>query len=151
CRALHEGLADLVAAALRRARDAVERRQSFSQLRGVLARAERLRALGQVAVGVAHDLKNFLSPLTMGLGYVQRTLRRGDLRGPDLVRLLEQLEQLLHHGSSTIDRVHRFGRQAAESPRELASLDPLLREALALCRPLLQAHPGARFVLREEL
>jgi len=64
--ALATGLADLAATALGKAAQYAALARSFAELRAskeALARAEKLRALGQMAAGVSHDIKNILNPL----------------------------------------------------------------------------------------
>src|SRR5262245_1791561 len=67
---LAQGLADLVAVALDKATRHAELSRSYAELRAsrqALAKGEKLRALGEMAAGVSHDLKNLLNPLGLQL------------------------------------------------------------------------------------
>jgi C4-dicarboxylate-specific signal transduction histidine kinase len=75
------GLADLAAIALERAAHIARLTQANAELRAsreALARTEKLRALGQMAAGVSHDLKNILNPLSLQAQVVQRAIARGE-------------------------------------------------------------------------
>lgn len=77
---LAEGLVDLAAIALGNAAQLAKLEHSHAELAAsqeMLARSEKLRALGQMAAGVSHDLKNILNPLSLHLQFIDRSLDKG--------------------------------------------------------------------------
>ena len=77
-----EGLIDLAAIGLESSLQIEQLEKSYGDLRAsqdVLARTEKLRALGQMAAGVSHDLKNILNPLSLHLQVAERALVRGKI------------------------------------------------------------------------
>jgi signal transduction histidine kinase len=133
---LANGLSDLVAtllssnaklAALRRAHEELLASQAL------LVRNERLRALGQMAAGIAHDLKNVLNPLSLYLGVINQAAAKGDLaRVPQTV---ERVRDVLRTGTRTIERLRDFSRNQPETTHEVVNLDAIASEAIELARP----------------
>lgn len=99
-----------------------------------LLEAHKLRALGQMASGVAHDLKNILNPLGLQVEVLKRKLRSD----PAALEVLEQMASVLRRGTETIDLLRDFGRQSSEAPAHDVDLSSIAREAIALCRPRAQ-------------
>lgn len=95
-----------------------------------LARTEKLRALGQMAAGISHDLKNILNPISLHLQVVTRAIDRGKL--DDAQESLLEIKQTLTRGVETLERLRSFSRQSEEAKTELVSLDALAREAAAI-------------------
>lgn len=98
-----------------------------------LVRAERLRALGQMAGGIAHDFNNILVSIR---GYADMALL--DLaEAPELVR--EDLQRILTGANDAAEAVRRLQalyRQADDTSDFVAvQLDNLVQEALALSQP----------------
>ncbi len=136
-------LADLAAVALGRAEEMAKLARANAQLRAsreALARTEKLRALGQMAAGVSHDLKNILNPLSMHAQLAQRALARGETE--KVSAGLEECRAVIRRGVETIDRLRAFSRQTPEARATRADLNALVREAIALARPRLSSRAG---------
>jgi signal transduction histidine kinase len=144
--------ADLAAIALGRAAQVQKLVRANSELgasREVLARTEKLFALGQMAAGISHDLKNILSPLSLHIQVVQRAVARGD--SAKAGEALQECTQILKRGVETVDRLRAFGRQSVEAPPRGLDLNDLAREALGIARARLSSHAAARVEIAEEL
>lgn len=131
--ALADGLIDLAAVALGTAAHVAQLERQFEELRAqqeILARTEKLRALGQMAAGISHDLKNILNPLSLHLQVVSRSLERGKL--DDAKESVLEMKQSLQRGLQTLERLRSFSRQSKEEKTELVGLDDLAREAVAI-------------------
>jgi len=98
-----------------------------------LVRTEKLRALGQMAAGISHDLRNLLNPLSLHLQIVERSLRRGDI-GPAAASI-EVMKAALQAGLQTLVRLQAFGRQVPDVLKPGVDLDRLVREAIQLAKP----------------
>jgi signal transduction histidine kinase len=96
----------------------------------LLERSEKLRALGQMAAGISHDLKNILNPLAIHLQVVSRSLDRNKL--DDARESIAEMKQALDRGVQTLDRLRSFSRKEGDARREVVSLDALAREAIAI-------------------
>jgi signal transduction histidine kinase len=136
---LARGVADLAAVALDQAfhRKALE--QNLEELRStreLLARTERLRALGELSTSIAHDLRNILNPLSLQIDLLRRLAKNPE----KVLELAEQMKQVVKRGTETVERLRLFGHQSREVATEVADLDVLVDESAALCRPRLGEH-----------
>jgi signal transduction histidine kinase len=134
------GLIDLAAIALESALQVEQLEKSYADLRAsqdVLARTEKLRALGQMAAGVSHDLKNILNPLSLHLQVADRAIVRGELE--DARESIKEMKQVVARGVETVERLRSYSRQTKESKAELIDLARLLREAAGVAKPRMAA------------
>ncbi len=110
-----------------------------------LANAERLAAVGEVAAGLAHELRNPLAGIQMSLGNL-----RNEITNPDQVERLNlvvaELKRLTHLLNDLLGQTS----QASEPAREI----PLARtvaELLTLARYQLPRHVRLRHAISEDL
>lgn len=128
-----EGLIDLAAMALGTQAHVEQLERQFAALKeqqDMLARTEKLRALGQMAAGISHDLKNILNPLSLHIQVVTRSLDKGLI--DDAKESAVEMKQVVQRGVQTLERLRDFSRQDKESKTELVDLDRLAREAAAI-------------------
>ncbi|MCC6558867.1 MAG: response regulator, partial [Polyangiaceae bacterium] len=115
---LKDRLARLVPAVEREmteARRRAEQRALREELRAsqeTLARSTKLRALGQMAAGISHDLKNILNPISLHLQFLRRAIARGQTAEAE--EAIAEMDQVLRRGVQTIERLREFSRQAPE-------------------------------------
>ena len=150
--ALADGLIDLAAVALNTAAHVQQLERQFDELReqqDMLARTEKLRALGQMAAGVSHDLKNILNPLSLHLQLIARSLDRGNV---DVAKeSTVEMKEVLKRGVQTLERLRDFSRQSKETKTELVDLDRLVREAMAIGKSHAASGSGRVPKIRDEL
>jgi signal transduction histidine kinase len=150
--ALADGLVDLAAVTLANAARLQQLARSHAELKAsqeALARTEKLRALGQMAAGVSHDLKNILNPLSLQLQLVGRAIAHGNYA--DATETVGEMTQVLRRGVQTIERLRDYSRQSRESRAEQVDLDRLVHEASEIARPRMAARGGRMNRTREEL
>jgi PAS domain S-box-containing protein len=108
------------------ARDVTEQRRWEEQI----ARSEKLSALGQLAMGMAHDFTNLLQAV---LGHTQLIAHEPS---PERVsRGLATIEQAVRDGVETVGRIKRFARRDADRKLERVDLRAAVREVLEIVRP----------------
>jgi signal transduction histidine kinase len=98
-----------------------------------LIQSEKLRALGNLASGVAHDFNNILAAI---LGRTQLLLRK--VRDPELLKWLKVIEQLTNVGAETVERIQKFARtHRARSEKDFQELNinEIVQEVLDITRP----------------
>jgi signal transduction histidine kinase len=98
-----------------------------------LIQSEKLRALGNLASGVAHDFNNILAAI---LGRTQLLLRK--IQDQDLVKWLKVIEQLANDGAVTVERMQKFARtQRTRSETDFQELDinEIVQEVVEITKP----------------
>jgi len=146
---LVEGLVDLAASGLAGAARYAELARSYTQLRdsrAALERGEKLRALGQMAAGTSHDLRNILYPLSLHLQFLRRAVGRDALDAQDSIA---KMQAVLKRGMETLDALRSFSQQAPSTRPEAVELDRLAREAIGIGRA--RARRGVAYEIVEEL
>lgn len=104
-------------------RYAVERRHTEN----ALIQGERLRALGEMASGVAHDFNNVLAVI---LGRVELALE--DVTDDRLKKDLKIIEQTALDASSMVRRLQEFSRVRVGHALEAVDLEQLVQHALQM-------------------
>jgi signal transduction histidine kinase len=95
-----------------------------------LVRSEKLRALGQMVAGIAHELNNILSAI---LGQVELLRLRGSASGA--AECIRAVTAAANDGAAVVRRLQEFARQRTAGPLAPVELAPLIHEALELTRP----------------
>ncbi len=122
----------------------LEARRALEELRRTqeqLVRMEKLRALGEMASGVAHDFNNVLAVI---LGRVQLMQRK--VQDATLSRWLGIVEQAALDGAQTVRRIQEFTRIRRDAPTEIIDLNEVVREAVEMTRTRWQDEAQSRGV-----
>ncbi|NWJ47391.1 MAG: response regulator [Chloroflexi bacterium] len=105
---------------------------------------ERLRALGQLAGGVAHDLNNLLSGI-MGAADIIRTETKNILiEHPRIGEALKLIQQVGSDGAEMVRRIQTYSRTTQKGDDEVVSLDTSVYEALKLTESRWKAEAAMR-------
>ena len=125
CRNLYDQVR--LAAGLQTAYEELRRTQQ------VVVQQERLRALGQMASGIAHDINNALSPIT---AYSELLLGKRNIP-PETVR--EYLQAINKSGvdiAHIVARMREFYRRREDSePLQKLNINEIVKEVIGLTRP----------------
>lgn len=109
--------------------------QAYDDLRQTqqaVMQQERLRALGQMASGIAHDINNAISPVAL---YAQSLLEREPGLSARARDYLENIERAITDVAATVGRLREFYRQ--REPQMVLTpvrLDQLVRQVVELTR-----------------
>ena len=107
------------------ARDITEQKEERERA----ARADKLRALGQLASGVAHDFNNSLAAI---LGRAQ--LLRRQITDEALVRNLGIIQTAAEDAAATVRRIQTFARKSPAKEFETVDVRSLLNDAVEITR-----------------
>jgi signal transduction histidine kinase/CheY-like chemotaxis protein len=149
CEFLHQ-LSEHVALAAHQARIHESLQQAYDDLqqtRQAMLDQERLRALGQMASGIAHDINNALSPMSV---YTELLLEREPHMSPNMRQYLETAQRSVDDVVHTVVRLTEFSR-----PREPqlkltpVQLNRLVEQVLDLTRARWSNMPLQRGVVIE--
>ncbi|MFN2455638.1 MAG: PAS domain S-box protein [Pyrinomonadaceae bacterium] len=120
------------------ARDITEQKQERERA----AQADKLRALGQLASGVAHDFNNALAAI---LGRVQLVRRQS--HDQTLTHNLNIIQTAAEDAAATVRRIQTFARQSQTEEFEVLAVDNLLRDAIEITRTRWENEARARGLL----
>ena len=112
-------------------RDVTDRRHSEEKA----AQSEKLRALGQLASGVAHDVNNLLAAVLGRSELARLEVERGQIDPPRLSEALGQIEQAAEDGARTVRRIQEFARDRNNADVAVVDLAKLARDTIELTRP----------------
>ncbi len=142
-RVLLEQIAGQVAVAIKNAllyeeakRAYEETKRAYEELnvaQEYMVRSEKLRALGEMAGGVAHDFNNVLSII---LGRAQLAL--DGVEDPRLKKSLHAIEQAALDAAKTVRRLQEFTRVRTDTDFEQVDVSHLVRSALQMAEPRLR-------------
>jgi signal transduction histidine kinase len=90
-----------------------------------LRRQDRLAALGRVAAGVAHEIRNPLNALRLTLELLSRRVRRGESSPVEVAGVMDEVDKL----DRTVARLLAFGRPDLRD-RRVQDLMPLVERAV---------------------
>jgi signal transduction histidine kinase/ActR/RegA family two-component response regulator len=111
--------------------DLEEAYQELRQSQQTVLQQERLRALGQMASGVAHDINNAISPISLYteslLGHEQGLSNRA--RG-----YLQTIQRAIDDVARTVNRMREFYRPREQVAHSLVQLNEIVQQVLELTR-----------------
>jgi signal transduction histidine kinase/ActR/RegA family two-component response regulator len=124
--------------------------QAYDDLRHTQAtvlQQERLRALGQMASGIAHDINNAISPVAL---YTESLLEREPNLSPRARGYLTTIQRAIEDVAGTVSRMREFYRQR-EQQLTLTRIDlnQTIQQAIALTQARWRDLPQQRGVMIE--
>jgi GAF domain-containing protein len=127
---LAQAVADRAATALENARLFEELTRAYQELKTAqehLVQTEKLRALGEMASGVAHDFNNILAAI---LGRVQLILSQTE--DSTARRWLQIIERAALDGAQTVRQIQEFTRIRRDQPAETVDVNQVVRDAVEM-------------------
>lgn len=104
----------------------------LSQVKHAVVQQERLRALGQMAGGIAHDINNAISPAAM---YVETLLEQDQTLTARTRERLSIVQQAIAAVVQTVTRLREFCRpRETQAAREAVDVNQLVQESVALTK-----------------
>jgi len=129
-------LCEHVALAAHQARLHTQLQSAYDELRQTqqaVMQHERLRALGQMASGIAHDINNALSPVS---GFAELLLRNEENLSENARRHLKHIKTASDDVAHIVTRMRDFYRKREEhQPLLTVKLNPLVQQVIELTRP----------------
>lgn len=107
----------------------VHSERALAQAQAALVEQEHLRALGEMASGVAHDLNNTLNAMKLRLELIKRTEA-----APGHSAHLDALVRIVADANTRVRRLQDFARQRTELTHEQAQLEEVIAEAVEIAR-----------------
>jgi PAS domain S-box-containing protein len=141
-------LSDHVALAAHQARLYTELQNAYDELRLTqqsVMKQERLRALGEMASGIAHDINNSLSPVVV---YSELLLRNENTSRDQLQKYLSNIKTAGEDIAHIVARMREFYRRRDDrEPRFALDLNQLAQQVIELTRPRWRDIPQERGIV----
>jgi len=99
-----------------------------------LIQKDKMAALGRMASGIAHEIRNPLEIIYMGMDYLENNLPDDK---PDMQEAIEKIFNAVNRADNIIKNILSFSRQTVSKITQLP-LNPLLDNVLALAKPKLE-------------
>jgi len=107
--------------------------QELKQAQDQIVQAEKLRAMGEMASGVAHDFNNVLAVV---LGNIQLLLYQIDRLSPEEIREgLKVIERSSKDGAETVRRIQEFTGVRRDKEFISLSLNEIIKEVVNITQP----------------
>ncbi len=106
-------------------------------LQNQIVQVERLKALGEMASGVAHDFNNVLAGILGKAQVMLNALDRGN--APDMQSLrsnLKVIEKTTIQGAQTVKRIQDFTRIRTDHKFHSVNVNQVIQEAINIIKPL---------------
>ena len=132
---------------LMRTRELELSNEALRQAQQALIQQERLRALGQMASGIAHDINNAISPIAL---YTESMLERETALSPEARDRLLTIQRAIDDVAQTVARMREFYRPR-EPQLEQSELDlnQLAQQVIDLTRARWSDQPQRRGIMIE--
>jgi DNA-binding response OmpR family regulator len=121
--------------------------EALRQAQQALIQQERLRALGQMASGIAHDINNAISPIAL---YTESLLKRETNLSEPARGQLVTIQRAIDDVAQTVARMREFYRPSeAQAQRADVALNLLVHQVIDLTRARWSDQPQRRGVMIE--
>ena len=121
--------------------------EDLRQTQQAVMQQERLRALGQMASGIAHDINNAISPVAL---YTDSLLEREAGLSAQGRGQLETIQRAVHDVAATVARMREFYRQREpQLPLTAVHLNELVQQVVDLTRARWSDMPQQRGIVIE--
>jgi PAS domain S-box-containing protein len=109
-------------------RDITERKK----IEKLLIQTEKLKSLGELAGGVAHDFNNVLAAIVGRVQMLQRTLEKSPekLKDKDVAKDLKIIEKAAMDGAETVRRIQGFSRKRDEEMFFPVDINEIVNDAI---------------------
>jgi signal transduction histidine kinase/ActR/RegA family two-component response regulator len=149
CEFLHM-LSENMALAMHQAQLHAELEKAYNELQKTqqtVMQQERLRALGQMASGIAHDINNALSPI---VGFADLLVRGENGLSPNGKKYLQYIKTAGDDVTHIVARLREFYRQRdSKEALQSLNLNDLARQVIDMTRPRWRDIPQSRGVMVE--
>ncbi|MFT5874405.1 MAG: signal transduction histidine kinase [Clostridium sp.] len=107
----------------------IQEQKRFSDMQNRLIQNEKLRAMGEMAAGITHDINNILTPI---LGSAQ--ILKDKIKEKESLKLLSVIEICAYDGMNITSKVKKLAKKYNDDDFETFSIDSAITDAIELTR-----------------
>jgi signal transduction histidine kinase/CheY-like chemotaxis protein len=119
---------------IRNATARVHAELEIAHMREALIQHERMRAIGELASGVAHDLNNTLHAMNLRLSLIEQSEVCRTAQGTNIAAL----SRAINDGALVVGRLQDFARQQAEASLDSVDVPAVVTEAIEMVRTTIE-------------
>ncbi|BDR65783.1 hypothetical protein N072000002_00120 [Clostridium tetani] len=109
----------------------IQEQNKFFELQNKFIESEKLRAMGEMAAGIAHDVNNVLTPI---VGSIQ-LLKESNMKDKHLIKQLDVIEMCAYDGMNITNKIKRFTKQYnLNYGLETFNIDNIIKDAINLTK-----------------
>jgi signal transduction histidine kinase/ActR/RegA family two-component response regulator len=108
--------------------------QEIAHMREAMIQHERMRAIGELASGVAHDLNNTLHAMNLRLSLIEQSEVCRTAQGTNIAAL----SRAINDGALVVGRLQDFARQQTEPSLDSVDVPAVVTEALEMVRTTIE-------------
>jgi signal transduction histidine kinase len=117
-------------AAVAKARELEDTVQALHKAQEALVRQARMKAMGELAGGVAHDVNNALNAVLLRTNLLRREISGESTRHVDVI------ESVVRESAATVQRLQEFARERSEHAPQPLDVNAILRDAAETANPV---------------
>ncbi len=118
---------------LSRLMDRLESQQKEREQLALLAQSAKMATLGEIAAGIAHEINNPVSTISLVGHIIKRLAQNGSVSNEDLSPQLDRLELCVKRIAKIVSELRSFSRDTPVDGFQSVSLKALVEETLDLC------------------
>jgi len=111
------------------------RTQELKETQLQLFQAEKMDTIGKLSAGIAHEVKNPLAIIQLGINYLQKTLRKDEV----IYEVVEDIDHAIQRADSVIKELIDFSA-SRQLNLEKQEMNPVIEESLSLVKHELTKH-----------
>lgn len=117
-----------------------ERKQAEQEL----VRTQRLRAVGELAAGVSHNLNNIITGIWGPAQLIKRTSR-----DTNVLQYVEHINTFAERAADLVTKLHQTTRVAEETELKAVRVNDIIHEAIETTRPRWKDEPESRSITNQ--
>lgn len=113
-----------------------------------LAHTSKMATLGEIAAGVAHEINNPLSTMSLITTIIRKLSEAGNLSSEALSTQLSRFESCVERIAKIVSELRAFSRDSQRDSFEVVNIRDLIEQTLDLCHARFMSH-GVELIVKE--
>ena len=115
-----------------------QRSKELDEQRAKAFQAAKMATLGEISAGIAHEINNPLSTITLSAGSIRKRLENGTMEKEVLIPYLSRIEDTSHRISKIVKGMRAFSREGSKDEVAPVYIQTIIENTLNLCEETLK-------------